>query len=315
MKPTYSVIIPAYNEEDVLAVTFDRLDKVMQSMGAPYELIFVNDGSRDRTGDILRQLAGAHPEVRVLHFARNFGHQIAVTAGLDAAQGDAIVIIDADLQDPPEVIPLMVEKWREGYDVIYGKREKRAGESFFKRLTAWGFYRVLSGLVGFPIPQDTGDFRLVSRKAADAVRSMREHNRFLRGMFAWVGFRQTEVLFMRDKRLAGETKYSLRKMVKLAMDGMLSFSCKPLDWMTWLGLFLAAGGGIWLLVLLILSIVGTAGLGNSAIGALLLLLAGLIIGCMGIMGAYLGRIYDEVQGRPLYLIAEENNAKTEHSEQ
>lgn len=315
MNPVFSVIIPAYNEEAVLDTAFARLDGVMRGLGEPYELIFVNDGSRDKTPEMLRALAAAHPEVRALHFSRNFGHQIAVTAGLDAARGDAIVIIDADLQDPPEVIPQMVEKWREGYDVVYGKRAQREGESAFKKLTAWGFYRVLRGLVGFNIPADTGDFRLVSKRAADAVRAMPEHNRFLRGIFAWVGFRQTEVLFHRDKRLAGQTKYSLKKMVKLATDGMLSFSTKPLDWMTWLGLLLAAGGGIWLVVLLILSIIGHAGLGNAALGALILLLSGVIIGCMGIMGAYISRIYDEVKRRPLYLIAEQNGYPDEKDEQ
>lgn len=311
MKPVLSVVVPAYNEEGVLDAAFARLDKVLKDIGEPYELIFINDGSRDKTPEILRRLAAEHDEVRALHFARNFGHQIAVTAGLDAAQGDAIVIIDADLQDPPELIPQMMEKWREGYDVVYGKRTKREGEKALKKLTAWAFYRLLQGIVGFPIPSDTGDFRLVSRKAADAVRAMPEHNRFLRGMFAWVGFKQTEVLFHRDKRFAGETKYTLRKMVRLAADGMLSFSSKPLDWMTWLGLLLAAGGGVWLLVLLIIKLSGGLALGMQALAALGVLLSGVIIGCLGILGAYLSRVYDEVKGRPLYIIAERDGYKHE----
>lgn len=313
MNPVFSVIVPAYNEEEVLDAAFARIDAAMRAMGEPYEIIFVNDGSRDRTPQMLRALAAEHPQVRALHFARNFGHQIAVTAGLDAARGDAIVIIDADLQDPPEVIPQMAEKWREGYDVVYGKRKKREGESAFKRISAHAFYRVLRAFVGFPIPADTGDFRLVSRKAADAIRALPEHNRFLRGMFAWIGFRQTEVLFERDKRFAGETKYPLRKMIKLAMDGILSFSLKPLDWITWLGLLLASGGGVWLIVLLILRLTGSVGLGMSGLSALAVLLAGAIIACMGILGAYLGRIYDEVKGRPLYIIDEENGREPERS--
>lgn len=313
MKPVFSVVVPVYNEQEVLEASFARLDAAMRGMGEPYELIFVNDGSRDRSGEMLVALAKKNEQVRVLQFARNFGHQIAVTAGLDAAVGDAIVIIDADLQDPPEVIPEMAAKWREGYDVVYGKRARREGETGFKKFTAWAFYRILNGLVGFTVPPDTGDFRLVSKKAADAVRAMPEHNRFLRGMFAWVGFSQTEVLFQRDKRFAGETKYPLKKMLRLALDGILSFSLRPLDYITWLGGLLAGAGGLWLLILLILALAGRSGLGTAALAALLLLLSGMIIGCLGILGAYLGRIYDEVKGRPLYLISERYGYDSEQS--
>lgn len=315
MKPVISVVVPAYNEEAVLETTFTRLDGVLKNIGDPYELIFVDDGSRDKTPQMLRDLAAQHPHVRVLHLARNFGQMIAITAGLEATRGDAVVIIDADLQDPPEVIPQMIEKWREGYDVVYGKRAKREGESFFKKATAFAYYRILRGLIRVPIPADTGDFRLVSRRAVDAVNAMPEHNRFLRGMFAWVGFRQTEVVFQREKRFAGQTKYSVTKMVKLAMDGILSFSSRPLDWITWLGLMLAVIGGVWLVVLLIMVIAGTRGLGMSALGGLSVLLGGMILGCMGIMGAYISRIYDEVKGRPLYIIAERNGYKTEQSDE
>ena len=310
MKPVFSVIIPAFNEEEVLAASYARLDAAMRGLGEPYELIFVNDGSRDNTPHLLRALASEHPEVRVLHFARNFGHQIAVTAGLDAARGDAIVIIDCDLQDPPEIIPEMAAKWREGYDVVYGRRLKRDGETVFKKLTAWCYYRALRALSGFPIPADTGDFRLVSRRAADAVRAMPEHNRFLRGMFAWVGFRQTEVAYHRDKRFAGETKYPLKKMLRLAANGILSFSTRPLDRIFLLGALTLGVGGTWLLVLLILLLCGTAGLGLSALAALCTTLAGMILLSLGILGAYLGRIYDEVKGRPLYLIAEDQGGES-----
>lgn len=304
MKPTYSVVIPAYNEELVLEASFARLDAAMRGIGSPYELIFVNDGSRDGTADMLRGFAKENPQVKVLHFARNFGHQIAVTAGLDAAEGDAIVIIDCDLQDPPEVIAEMAAKWREGYDVVFGKRAKRKGETAFKKLTAWGFYRIMKKVVGFPIPADTGDFRLVSRRAADAVRAMPEHNRYLRGMFAWVGFRQTAVEFQRDKRFAGETKYPLSKMLALALNGIVSFSSKPLDWIAILGFLLIGFGCLWLFVLLILLLVGTESLGTSGMCGLMVLLSGMMISSLGVLGAYLGRIYDEVKGRPLYLVAE-----------
>lgn len=313
MKPVYSVVVPCYNEEAVLKASFARLDAAMHKMGEPYELVFVNDGSRDRTGELLLALA-EQPQVRVISLARNFGHQIAVTAGLDAAVGDAIIIIDADLQDPPEVIPRMAAKWREGYDVVHARREKREGDSPFKRLTAWGFYRVLDAMSSVRMPSDVGDFRLVSRRAADAVRAMPEHNRYLRGMFAWVGFRQTEVPFKRERRFAGETKYPLRKMVRLALDGVLSFSLKPLDWITWLGLFLSAGGGGWLLVLLALTIAGKSGYGTAALAALSLLLSGMVIGCLGVLGAYLGRIYDELKGRPLYIVADRYGYQSEQSE-
>ena len=208
MNPVFSAVVPAFNEQEVLQQSFERLDAVMRGMNEPYELIFVDDGSRDATADILRGLAAEHPQVRTLHFSRNFGHQAAVSAGVDAARGDAIVIIDCDLQDPPELIPSMAEKWREGYEIVYGKRSRRDGETAMKKLTAWGFYRVLRGMSGVPIPADTGDFRLIDRRAADVLRAMPEHRRFLRGLFAWMGFKQTEVLFHRSARFAGETKYT-----------------------------------------------------------------------------------------------------------
>ncbi len=314
MNPVLSVVIPAYNEEEVLRVFYDRLDAAMRGIGEPYELIFVNDGSRDKTGNILRELSAEHKEVRALHFSRNFGHQTAVTAGLDAAVGDAVIIIDCDLQDPPEVIPELVAKWREGHDVVYGKRARREGETAFKKFTAWAFYRVINGLSGVKMPEDTGDFRLVSRKAADAVRAMPEHNRYLRGMFTWVGFRQAEVLYNRDRRFAGETKYPIKKMLKLAMDGMLSFSLKPLAWITGLGCLLAAAGGLWLLILFFIAIFGGSGYGMSALGALAFLLSGAVVGCLGVLGAYVGRIYDEVKGRPLYFIGEKNGFESEQSD-
>ncbi|MDR0898665.1 MAG: glycosyltransferase family 2 protein [Oscillospiraceae bacterium] len=307
MKPVFSVVIPCYNEQEVLSATWERLHGVMEGMGEPYELIFINDGSRDNTTKMLRELAAEHPLVRALHFARNFGQQYAVTAGLDAARGDAVVIIDADLQDPPEVIPQMAEKWRAGADVVYGKRMRRAGETAFKKLTAWGFYRTLRSLVGFDIPADTGDFRLVSRRALDVIRAMPEHNRFLRGMFAWVGFNTAEVGFEREKRFAGETKYPLRKMLRLAMDGVLSFSRKPFTWVTWAGGLFAGLGAAGLLGLGIAALAGAAGLGMWLLAGLMVFLSGCVLTGVGVVGAYVGRIYDEAIGRPLYIVADRDN--------
>lgn len=310
MKPIFSVVIPAYNEEEVLQQSFERLDAVLSGMGEPYELIFVNDGSRDKTAEILRELAKAHPQVRALHFSRNFGHQVAVSAGVDEAQGDAIVIIDCDLQDPPELIPEMAEKWREGYEVVYGKRARREGETAMKKLTAWGFYRVLRGMSGVPIPEDTGDFRLIDKRAADVLRGMTEHRRFLRGLFAWMGFKQTEVMFHRSRRFAGETKYTLKKMLRLAADGILSFSDKPVTWMLGLGCGMTALGAVWLLVAMILALAGRA-VGLSALAGLMVMLCGVIVLCLGVLGSYITRTYDEALGRPLYIISERNGYESE----
>ncbi|MDR1569121.1 MAG: glycosyltransferase family 2 protein [Oscillospiraceae bacterium] len=302
-----SIIIPVYNEQASITECSRRLTDTIQNIGVQYELIFVDDGSQDRSLSILTELQKQDDHVKVVSFARNHGHQLAVTAGLDYASGDAIVIIDADLQDPPELIPAMLDKYREGYDVVYGKRISREGDSAFKKATAWGFYRLLNKLTSCYIPPDTGDFRLVSRKAADAVRGMREHNRFLRGIFAWIGFRQTAVEFERDKRFAGETKYPLGKMLKLAGDGVFSFSLKPLGWIALSGVGAAAAGIVWLLGLLILALAGRAG-GDfgfllSLVCAIFIECTGWILAALGVVGMYVGRIYQEVQGRPLYLVA------------
>jgi len=306
LNPVVSVVIPAYNEEAGITEFYKRMSAVMRGTGLRYELIFIDDGSRDDTLFLLRELRAADDRVKIVEFARNFGHQIAVTAGLDYARGDAIVIIDADLQDPPEVIPRMLDKYREGLDVVYGKRAGRAGESAFKKATAWMFYRMLSKVTSCDIPADTGDFRLVSRRAADAARSMREHNRFMRGMFAWIGFRSCAVEFERDRRFAGETKYPMRKMLALASNGVFSYSMKPLGWMAGFGAFMTVAGLAWLIVMLILFITGhtTGGFLTALACAVVVECAGWIIVSMGIVGAYVGRIYQEAQGRPLYLVAD-----------
>lgn len=303
MKPVFSVVIPCYNEEEVIMESYRRISAVMLSMGEPYELIFVNDGSKDTTPPLLNRLADEDNSVRVLHFARNAGHQIAVSAGLDYAAGSAVVIIDADLQDPPELIPEMARLWRDGAQVVYGQRRSRAGESFLKLKTAELYYKLIQKLTGNAIPRDTGDFRLVDEKVADAVRGMPEHARFLRGMFAWVGFKQVPLLYDRDKRFAGQTHYPFKKMLKLAADGIMSFSDKPLKLPLWMGLVWLFLGGLTLLALLIMALAGHSG-GGWWLASLLMIGFGSTLASIGIAGSYLARVYDEVKQRPLYIVAD-----------
>jgi len=253
-----TVITPMYNEEAVIAESYRRLKAVMEKTGEAYELIYVNDGSADRTMEIMAEFAAADEHICLIDFSRNFGHQAAVTAGLEHAKGDAVVIIDADLQDPPELIPQMIEKWREGYEVVYGKREERDGETAFKKLTAALYYRLLYWLCDGQIPRDTGDFRLMDRKAVDAVNNMPEKSRFMRGMVAWVGFKQYPLCYHREQRFAGETKYTMKKMLRLAVDGITAFSFKPLRLITLLGVVGAGLSGLALLALLVLLLCGRA---------------------------------------------------------
>jgi len=294
-----------YNEEAVIEETYHRLKKVMDQTGESYELVFVNDGSRDRSASIIAELAKNDSCIRLIDFSRNFGHQIAVTAGLDYAQGQAIVIIDADLQDPPEVIPLMMEKWRQGYEVVYGKRLKRQGETFFKKFTAYAFYRILNLLTNDSIPKDTGDFRLIDRKVCDAIKNLNEKNRFLRGMISWVGFNQTAVEYVRDERWAGETKYPLKKMLKFAADGIFSFTYKPLKLATYIGFLLSTSGFIYLIYVLYQKLfTQSTQSGWASIIAVNLVFNGITLIILGIIGEYVGRIYEEVKGRPLYIVKE-----------
>ena len=303
MKPVFSIVVPCYNEEEVIMESYRRISAVMLSMGEPYELVFINDGSKDATPALLNRLADEDNSVRVLHFARNAGHQIAVSAGLDYAAGSAVVIIDADLQDPPELIPDMARLWRDGAQVVYGQRRSRAGESFLKLKTAELYYKLIQKLTGNAIPRDTGDFRLVDEKVADAVRGMPEHARFLRGMFAWVGFKQVPLLYDRDKRFAGQTHYPFKKMLKLAADGIMSFSDKPLKLPLWMGLVWLFLGGLTLLALLIMALAGQSG-GGWWLASLLMIGFGSTLASIGIAGSYLARVYDEVKQRPLYIVAD-----------
>ncbi len=301
-----SVIVPLYNEEEVIEESYRRLTAIMQSLNEDYELILINDGSRDRTASLAAALCEKDRHVRLICFSRNFGHQIAITAGMDYAAGDAVVIIDADLQDPPELIPKMVEKWREGYHVVYGKRTRRQGETIFKKVTAKLFYRFLKRMTQVDIPTDTGDFRLIDRKVCDAMKKLGERNRYVRGLVSWVGFKQYALEYVRDERFAGETKYPLKKMLKLAMDGISSFSYKPLKLATLVGFVLSGLSFLYLLVVLIQKLCGFALVrGWASILAVQLFFNGVMLIMLGIIGSYIGRIYEEAKGRPLYIVQEE----------
>lgn len=305
MSIRYSVVIPVYNEEAVVQESYRRLKAVMESTGEAYELIFVNDGSRDKTEEMVSALCDADSCVRLLSFSRNFGHQTAITAGMDASSGQAVVVIDADLQDPPEVILEMIAKWKEGYDVVYGQRISREGETWFKKLTAKGFYRILKALTSVDIPVDTGDFRLIDRKVCDVLSSLNEKNRYVRGLVSWVGFKQTAVRFHRQERYAGETKYPLKKMLKFAMDGITTFSYKPLKLTSYLGFFVSLCSFLYLLVVLYLKLFTEKTVsGWASAVSVSLLFNGVILMMLGIIGEYIGRIYDETKNRPLYIIRE-----------
>ena len=307
MNKLLSLIVPVFNEEEVLPASYARMSAAMQALtGYDYEIIYVNDGSRDGTMKQLRAIAKEHKEVRVISFSRNFGHQLAVTAGMDNARGDALIIIDADLQDPPEVIAELVKAWENGADIAYGKRLKREGETVFKKLTAFCYYRLLNAMSAYPIPLDTGDFRLLDKKVADVFLKMREHNRFLRGMSGWMGFDAVPVEYVRHERQAGKTKYTLKKMLRLAFDGILGFSYKPMSLALYAGAALGVIGMLGLIALIIIAATIGCAPWLWAVDALVLINA-LTLAAIGVQGAYLNRIYDEVRGRPLYIAAETIN--------
>ena len=304
--PTISIVAPCFNEAATLPEFYRRVSEAMQALGDTWELILVDDGSQDETATILRDLALNDPHIRPVIFARNFGHQLAVTAGLDYSRGQAVVIIDSDLQDPPEVIPALIAEWHNGYEVVYAIRTEREGETWFKLLTASLFYRLIYRITDVNIPLDTGDFRLLDRKVVNVINQMRERHRFLRGMSVWVGFRQTGVPYKRAARYAGETKYPLKKMVKFAGDAITGFSYFPLQLATYLG-FAAAGISILAIpVVVALRIAGSqAFFGQATTLIAVLFLGGVQLIFLGILGEYIGRIYDEARGRPLYIVRED----------
>jgi polyisoprenyl-phosphate glycosyltransferase len=308
MKPKYSVVVPVFNEAESLSELYRRLAGVMQSLGEPWEIIFVNDGSTDETSDRLKEIKKKDGHIRVAEFVRNFGHQIAVTAGMDIAEGSAVIIIDADLQDPPEVIPDLIARWKQGYEVVYAIRSEREGETWLKEFTAKLFYRLIYRITDVKIPLDTGDFRLLDEKVVAVLRTMRERHRFLRGMAAWVGFRQIGVPYRRHARFAGKTKYPLGKMIRLALNAVTSFSYFPLQMATYLGFFCAGIAAIAIPIVVILRLTGSgAFFGQATTLISVLFLGGVQLICVGILGEYIGRVYDEVKGRPLYIMREEEN--------
>jgi dolichol-phosphate mannosyltransferase len=309
---TFSVVIPIYNEEEGIPELDRRLRALLeglaQELGLVWEVVFVNDGSLDRSLALLRELAEKESRYKIISFSRNFGHQLAITAGIDRAEGDAVVVMDADLQDPPEVVREMVLRWLDGFDVVYGARMKRHGEGVFKKLTAAVFYRTLRTLTGVAIPVDTGDFRLMSRPVVLAMRALRERHRFVRGLVAWVGFRQAAVYYDRPARFAGETKYPFSKMLKFALDAVTSFSTVPLRAATWLGALaglLALGVGAWAIYtkFFIRGVVP----GWTTIMIFVAFSSSVQLIMIGVLGDYIGRAYEELKGRPLYIVAEEIN--------
>lgn len=303
MEKLLSLVVPAFNEEEAMEQSFERTYRAMSSIGYPFEIIYIDDGSRDRTWEIISRLAREHEEVKALRFSRNFGHQLAVTAGMDEAKGDAVIIMDADLQDPPEVIADMVKAWEQGADIAYGKRMHRKGETAAKKFTAWCYYRLLNFMSAYPIPLDTGDFRLLDKAVADEFKVLREHNRFLRGMSAWLGYNAVPVEYVREERCAGKTKYTLKKMLRLAADGIFGFSSKPLTLIGWAGIAVLCIALLGLITTIACAAVTGVPGWLWAVCALVLL-DGVILCAMGVQGAYTQRIYDEVKGRPLYIIKE-----------
>jgi polyisoprenyl-phosphate glycosyltransferase len=311
-RPTLSVVIPLLNEEDVIPELDRRLrhllDSLEQARSITWETIFVDDGSTDRSSELLHALAASEPRYRILSLSRNFGHQIAMTAGLDHAEGDAVVVMDADLQDPPDLVREMLDKWREGFDVVYAVRSKREGDSLFKRATAAIFYRVMRMMVGINIPVDTGDFRLTSRRVVLALRALRETHRFVRGFVVWVGFKQTSVTFVRSGRFAGTTKYPLRKMIRFAIDGITSFSIVPLRFSSFLSVvsgLVALGIAFWA-GWVYFFVNGVVPGWTSIVIAITLVSAAQFL-MIGILGEYVGRIYEEVKQRPLYVVGDKKN--------
>jgi polyisoprenyl-phosphate glycosyltransferase len=304
-RPRYSIIAPVFNEEEGLNEFYRRSAAVMDAFDGTSELILVFDGCRDRSPEIGHELGAHDPRIKIINFSRNFGHQVAISAGIDYAEGDAVVMIDSDLQDPPETIPELIARWKEGYAVVFAQRERRKGETFFKLATAWVFYRVIRRLASIDLPPDTGDFRLIDRKVVLAMRQLREHHRFMRGLSVWVGFKQVGVKYVRNERFAGKTQYPLQKMIKLATDAITGFSYVPLQLATTMGFWVS---GIALLAIPFVALMRLFGnssfYGEATTLISVLFLGGIQLIFLGILGEYLGRIYDEVKNRPLYITTE-----------
>jgi dolichol-phosphate mannosyltransferase len=301
--PVYSIVLPVYNEEETLPELHKRMSVLLDKLDGPAEVILVDDGSRDRSYALMLDIHAHDPRFKVVHFSRNFGHQVAISAGMDLSSGDAVIIMDADLQDPPEVVLQMAARWREGYDVVYATRERREDETWFKKVTARLFYRTLRRLTEVDIPLDVGDFRLVDRRALEAFKAMRERGRYVRGMFGWIGFRQTGVSYVRPGRFAGETKYPFKKMIRLALDGIVSFSNVPLRLVLQLGFVVSIVSfcaGIFAIIVKLSGAYAVPGWASTVV--VVAFTSGVQLTVLGVMGEYVGRIYDEVKRRPLYLV-------------
>jgi glycosyltransferase involved in cell wall biosynthesis len=304
-RPEYSLVVPVYNEDEALPELVRRLGLLLERLDGDSEVILVDDGSTDRSYELALEAREADPRFKVLRLSRNFGHQIAITAGMDVAAGNAVIIMDADLQDPPELVLDMAARWREGFDVVYAIREERAGETRFKRTTAAAFYRLFGRMAEVRVPLDVGDFRLVDRRALDAFRTMRERNRYVRGMFGWIGFRQVGVPFHRAERFAGSTKYPAAKMIKFATDGIVSFSAAPLRFALKLGFAVSALSFLFGITFLVSKLVGLYSVpGLASIAVVVAFVGGIQLVVLGVMGEYIARIHDEVKDRPLYLVSD-----------
>ncbi len=297
-----SLVIPCYNEEEVLPELRRRLKELVAQYSFPVEVVLIDDGSKDNTWPLLHQYAQEDSFIKAIRLARNFGHQTAITCGLDQTRGEVVAILDADLQDPPELIPAMIDAWKEGYDVIYGQRRKRAGESLSKRFFAFAFYRIFEKVAGLRVPRDTGDFRLMDRRAVDALQSLRERHRFVRGMVSWIGYHQKAIQYDRPERFAGVTKYPFRKSLFLAIDAITSFTYAPLRIASYLGFATSIFAFLYIGVVIILKICGINFPGYTSIMAAILLLGGVQLSVLGILGEYIGRIFEQGQQRPLYLV-------------
>ncbi|KAB7613506.1 glycosyltransferase family 2 protein [Amylibacter sp. SFDW26] len=309
MSSKYSFVIPFMNEEDVLPLLIKRLRRVIDDLDASAEVIFVDDGSKDKSAAIIAKAINANPEMKLIRLSRNFGHQIAVTAGLNKASGEAIIIMDADLQDPPEVVHELIASWKEGNEIVHAQRNRRQGETWFKKKSAMVFYSILKRLSSIDIPRDVGDFRLIDAKVLNAFRQMPERDRFLRGMFSWVGFKQSIVRFDRDEREAGVTKYPLGKMMKLAIDGLVGFSDAPLRLALWMGVLVSVGAisyGLYILIIAMFTDQLVAGWASTVV--ILSFLSGMNLLISGVIGLYVGRIHNEAKQRPLYFVLEEVEA-------
>lgn len=299
-----TILIPAYNEEEALPILYERLVKLMNTLPQyNFELLFVNDGSRDKTLDILKEMRKSDSRVCYVNLSRNYGKEVAMIAGFDYVNGDCMINIDADLQDPPELIPEMLKYWEEGYDDVYAKRKSRKGESILKKLTSWGYYRVLQSMTNIQIQTDTGDFRLLDRRCVEAIRQMRESQRYTKGLYSWIGYKKKEILYDRDARVAGKTKWNYRQLANLSIDGITSFTTSPLRWAAIIGMLVSLCGFIYMIIIIAKTLISGIDVpGYASMMVVILFLGGLQLIFLGIIGEYLGRAFYESKGRPLYFI-------------